>query len=31
MGSTFVQWFVIGFAAGLGFAIAGWICSKILK
>lgn len=31
MAADFLHWFVVGFAAGLGWALAHWICSKILR
>ncbi len=31
MGSEILHWFVVGFFFGIGFAIATWIVSHILK
>jgi len=31
MAAEFLHWFVIGFAAGPGWALANWLLSKILR
>lgn len=31
MWTEILHWFIVGFAAGVGWAIAQWICGKFLR
>lgn len=31
MATELLHWFIVGFGAGLGFALAHWVLGKILK
>lgn len=31
MASEFVHWFIVGLAAGLGYALATWLMGRVLR